>query len=289
MMPRHLLQTMEPARMKYPVFALLCALSLSACAQTAPAGAGADKVAAAPAAAKSPAEVEKRVRSALAKLAPNAELDRVAPAAVAGFTEVITEGQALYVSNDGRYLIQGALFDIEKKEDVSQLGLSVVRRAELAKMPTADRIIFAPVGPAKHRVAIFTDIECGFCRKLHEDIAEYNKRGIAIEYLAFPRAGLQSADAVAMQSVWCSSDRRKALTDAKAGRPVPPMTCKNPVAEQYESGRRMGLTGTPMIINEDGLMLPGYLPPDKMLESLDKLATQSKAAHAAGGSAAGAP
>lgn len=283
-MPRHLLKMMEPARMKFPVFALLCALSLSACAQTAPAGA--DKAAAPP---KADAGTEKRVRAALAKIAPKAELDRVAPAAVAGFTEVITEGQTVYVSNDGRYLIQGSLFDIDKKEDISQLGLSVVRRAELSKIPATDRIVFAPVGPAKHRVAIFTDIECGFCRKLHEDIAEYNKRGIAIEYLAFPRAGLQSADGVAMQSVWCASDRRKALTDAKAGRPVPPTACKNPVADQYESGRRMGLTGTPMIINEDGLMLPGYLPPDKMLESLDKLATQSKAAQAAGGSAAGAP
>ena len=272
--------------MKYAIFALLCALSLSACAQTTP-PASPDKASAAP--AKADAGTEKRVRTALAKVAPKAELDRVAPAAVAGFTEVITEGQAVYVSNDGRYLIQGALFDIEKKEDISQLGLSVVRRAELAKIPTADRIVFAPVGPAKHRVAIFTDIECGFCRKLHEDIAEYNKRGIAIEYLAFPRAGLASADAVAMQSVWCASDRRKALTEAKAGRPVPPMACKNPVAQQYESGRRMGLTGTPMIINEDGLMLPGYLPPDKMLESLDKLSSQSKAARAAGGSAAGAP
>ena len=281
---RHPLKTMEPARMKYPVFALLCALSLSACAQTAPAGA--DKAVAPP---KADAGTEKRVRAALAKIAPKAELDRVAPAPVAGFTEVITEGQAIYVSNDGRYLIQGALFDIDKKEDISQLGLSVVRRAEMAKIPAADRIVFAPVGPAKHRVAIFTDIECGFCRKLHEDIAEYNKRGIAIEYLAFPRAGLASPDGIAMQSVWCASDRRKALTDAKAGRPVPPTACKNPVADQYESGRRMGLTGTPMIINQDGLMLPGYLPPDKMLESLDKLAAQSKAAHAAGGSAAGAP
>jgi thiol:disulfide interchange protein DsbC len=203
--------------------------------------------------------------------------------------EVITEGQTVYVSNDGRYLLQGSLFDIAKKEDVSQLGLSVVRRAELARIPASDRIVFAPVGPAKHRVAIFTDIECGYCRKLHEDIAEYNKRGIAIEYLAFPRAGLQSPDAMMMQSVWCASDRRKALTDAKAGRQVPPLACKNPVADQYESGRRMGLTGTPMIINEDGLMLPGYLPPDKMLESLDKLSVLSKAAHAAGDSVAGAP
>lgn len=286
-MPRDSFQPMEPARMKLPIFAMLCALSLSACAQTAP-GAADNKAAAAPA-PKAEGSTEKVVRAAIAKVAPKAELDRVAPAPVAGFTEVITEGQTVYVSNDGRYLIQGSLFDIEKKEDISQLGLSVVRRAELAKIPAADRIVFAPVGPAKHRVAIFTDIECGFCRKLHEDIAEYNKRGIAIEYLAFPRAGMQSADAVAMQSVWCSSDRRKALTDAKAGRPVAPLACKNPVADQYESGRRMGLTGTPMIINQDGLMLPGYLPPDKMLESLDKLATQSKAARAAGGSVAGAP
>ena len=283
-MSRYPLQTMEPARMKYPLFALLCALSLSACAQTAPAGAGADKAAA----PKAEGDIEKRVRAAVASVAPRAELDRIAPAPIPGFMEVITEGQAVYVSNDGRYLLQGSLFDIAKKEDISQLGLSVVRRAELSKIPASDRIVFAPVGPAKHRVAVFTDIECGYCRKLHEDIAEYNKRGIAVEYLAFPRAGLQSADSVMMQSVWCASDRRKALTDAKAGRQVPPLACKNPVADQYESGRRMGLTGTPMIINEDGMMLPGYLPPDKMLESLDKLSVL-KAAHAAGDSAAGAP
>jgi thiol:disulfide interchange protein DsbC len=282
-MSRYLLKTMEPARMKYPLFALLCALSLSACAQTAPAGA--DKAAA----PKAEGDIEKRVRAAVASVAPKAELDRIAPAAIPGFMEVITEGQTVYVSNDGRYLLQGSLFDIAKKEDISQLGLSVVRRAELAKIPASDRIVFAPVGPAKHRVAIFTDIECGYCRKLHEDIAEYNKRGIAIEYLAFPRAGLQSPDGMMMQSVWCASDRRKALTDAKAGRQVPPLACKNPVADQYESGRRMGLTGTPMIINEDGLMLPGYLPPDRMLESLDKLSVLSKAAHAAGDSVAGAP
>ncbi|MFD0724124.1 disulfide isomerase DsbC N-terminal domain-containing protein [Lysobacter brunescens] len=274
--------------MKYPVFALLCALSLSACAQTAPAGA--DKAGASAAATKPEGDVEKRIRAALASIAPKAELDRIAPAPIPGFMEVITEGQTVYVSNDGRYMIDGYLFDIAKKENLSELGLSVVRRAELAKIPASDRIVFAPVGPARHRVAIFTDIECGFCRKLHEDIAEYNKRGIAIEYLAFPRSGLRSPDGLAMQSVWCASDRRQALTDAKAGRPVPPMACKNPVADQYESGRRMGLTGTPMIINEDGLMLPGYLPPDKMLESLDKLAAQGKGAQAtAGGAAAGAP
>jgi thiol:disulfide interchange protein DsbC len=148
-----------------------------------------------------------------------------------------------------------------------------------------DRIVFAPAGMPKHTVSVFTDVECGYCRKLHSEIAAYNKLGISVQYLAFPRAGLGTPDWLAMESVWCSDDRRKAMTDAKDGRPVPPKRCNNPVTAQYELGQRIGLQGTPMIINSEGVALPGYMPPDQLLEALDKLAAESKAkvATAAGG------
>jgi thiol:disulfide interchange protein DsbC len=266
--------------MKFPVFALLCALSVSACAQSKPAD---DKEAApetprANAAAK-PADPAKEamVRAALKKIDPRLVPDRVGPAPLPGFQEAIVGGRVVYFSDDGRYMLQGLLFDIEKKKDLTQIGLSGLRREELAKVPVSDRIVFAPAGMRKYTVTVFTDIECGFCRKMHSEMADYNKLGIAIEYLAFPRAGLTSADALAMESVWCSADRRKALTDAKNGLPVPPKRCTNPVAAQYKLGQRIGLEGTPMAINVDGIALPGYLPPDKMLQALDELAAESKA------------
>ena len=173
-------------------------------------------------------------------------------------------------------MLQGSLFDLKAKREVGREGLAAVRREALAKIPVTDRIVFAPVGPRKHTVAVFTDIECGYCRKLHSQIAEYNKLGIAVEYLAFPRAGLGSPDALVMESVWCSADRRQALTDAKNGRPVPPKRCENPVASEYQLGQRLGLQGTPMIVDVEGEVLPGYMDPTTMLDALDKLAVERK-------------
>ena len=281
--------------MKFPVFALLCALSVSACAQSKPADA--DKAGAAPEAAKPAGTAsgkqadtpkEAMVRAALKAIDPRVVPDRIAPAPMPGFQEVIVSGQVIYFSDDGRYMLQGSLYDVKAKKDLSQIGLSVLRREALNKVPASERIVFAPVGMRKYSVSVFTDIECGYCQKLHSEIADYNKLGIAIEYLAFPRAGLASQDALAMESVWCSADRRKALTDAKNGRPVPPKRCDNPVAAQYKIGQQIGLQGTPMIINSNGVALPGYLPPDKLLEALDKLAAEEtgkkdKVATAAGG------
>ncbi|TXH74051.1 MAG: DsbC family protein [Lysobacteraceae bacterium] len=289
--------------MKLPVFALLCAASLSACAQPAPSAAAAKEASAATAEAKTdPAKPsaasaksadepvkgntpDERARNAILKLAPTAVIDRMGPAPIAGFREAIVSGQVLYISDDGRYLMQGALYDIQTRQDLSQVGMSELRKQELKKIPQADRIVFAPAKP-KHTVTVFTDIECGFCRKLHQEIAEYNRLGIAIEYLAFPRAGLASEDFKAMESVWCSVDRRKALTDAKNGQPVAPKRCTNPVTVQYKLGQRIGLQGTPMIVNEEGMVMPGYMPPAQLLEALDKLAAEAKAKPVA---AAGAP
>lgn len=272
--------------MKLPVFALLCALSVSACAQSTSADDG--KAAGAASGKQADAPKEAMVRAALKGIDPRIVPDRIAPAPIPGFQEVIVSGQVIYFSDDGRYMLQGSLYDVKAKKDLSQVGLSVLRREALSKVPATDRIVFAPVGIRKYTVSVFTDIECGYCQKLHEEIAEYNKLGIAIEYLAFPRAGLTSQDALAMESVWCSVDRRKALTDAKGGRPVPPKRCTNPVAAQHKIGQQIGLQGTPMIINSGGVALPGYMPPDKLLEALDKLAAEEKAgqdkvATAAGG------
>lgn len=260
---------------------LLGAANLSACAQS-PAPGNAGKAAAKPA-AKAPAvksgTADQRALAAIRSLNAQVQIDRITAAPLPGFREVIVGGQAIYVSDDGRYLLQGALFDVEAKKDLSQAGLSEVRRELLKTIPETDRIVFAPTNPA-YTVSVFTDVECGYCRKLHEDIAEYNKRGIAVEYLAFPRMGLGSEDFRKMVSVWCAKDRRKALTDAKNGKRLPEKNCTNPVTMQYDIGQRVGLTGTPMIITEEGVQMPGYMPPDALRAALDKLAAEARPAPA---------
>ena len=267
-----------PVLMKTLLFALLGAASLAACAQTnTPATAGAPAAAAAaPASPKiAPGTPAARARAAILQVNPDLRIDSVGDAPLKGFQQVIVGGQVVYVSDDGRYLMQGALYDIAGKRDLSEDAMAGLRRELLKSMPVSDRIVFAPASP-KYTVTVFTDVECGYCRKLHGEIAEYNRQGIAVQYVAFPRMGMGSADFRKMEAVWCAPDRKRALTDAKNDRPVPERRCTSPVAMQYTLGQRMGLTGTPMILAEDGTQLGGYVPPAQLRAELDRLAAKGE-------------
>ena len=273
--------------MRHLVFAVLCSFSLGACAQSAPPQDGSgQKISVgsnSPAATKPIAEPsfaagspQERVRNVLKGLNPAIRVDSIEASPVRGFHQVVAGGQVVYVSDDGKYLFQGELMDVAARRNLSDDALTKVRGEVLKTLPLADRIVFSPTGTPKHKVVVLTDIECGYCRKFHEDIAKYNAQGIRVEYMAFPRAGLGSEDYRKMVSVWCADDRRKALTDAKAGRSVPSRTCaRTPVDMQYRAGQRMGLEGTPMILAQDGTMLGGYLPPEALLQRLESLDEQA--------------
>lgn len=262
---------------RFAAAALLGAISLSACAQSQTPAAGAAKAASKPAAAAvgsapkvAAGTPEARAIAAIRELNQQVPIDRVGAAPMPGFREVIVGGKTLYVSDDGKYLMQGSLYDMSVKKDMSEASLSKLRKEMLKQVPLSDRIVFAPPNP-KYTLTVFTDIECGYCQKMHSEIAEYNRQGIEIQYLAFPRMGLGSADHKKMIAVWCAADRKQALTAAKSGRPVPMKDCKNPVTMEYDLGQRLGLTGTPMIITSSGEQVPGYMPPKEMRTYLDTL------------------
>jgi len=264
--------------MKRTLFAVIATISLSACAQppSSPKTTAKPSTQSAPTAAnKAIGSPEARAREALRKVNPQIKIETIGAAPIAGFREAIVAGQVVYVSDDGKYLLQGTLYDIENKKNLGEASLAKLRTELLKSIPASDRIVFAPSNP-KHTVIVFTDIECSYCRKFHDEIAEYNRQGIAVEYLAFPRAGLGSANFKNMVSVWCSADKKKALTDAKKDKPLLAKNCKNPVTMQYDLGLRMGLTGTPMILARDGTLLGGYLPPAQLRAALEKNVTDGK-------------
>lgn len=254
---------------------LLCAFSLTACAQAPDAAAGdAAAVGAVPAkglAAPAAGSVDERAIQVLQSINPRIEVDHIGPSPLPGFREAVVAGQVVYISDDGRYLVQGTLYDVVEKRDLGQDVMAEVRRRLLATVPASERIVFAPADPL-YTVSVFTDVECGYCQKLHHDIEEYNRLGIAIEYLAFPRMGPGTEDFAKMISVWCAADRGAALTAAKKGRKVEARSCDNPVARHYDLGRRVGLAGTPMIVTAEGAQMPGYMPPAALRAELDRLA-----------------
>jgi thiol:disulfide interchange protein DsbC len=227
-------------------------------------------------AAEPPADAA--ARGALQALAPKAKVEAIEPAPLPGYRQVVVGGQLVYVSDDGKYLLQGRLFDTQAKRDLTAARLAIDTKRKVDAVPADKRIVFAPAGKPKYTVTVFTDLDCGFCRKLHSQIADYNARGIEVDYLFFPRTGIGSPSYDKAVSVWCAADRKAAFTAAKAGKDPAPQKCANPVAEEFTLGTQVGVDGTPTVIASDGTKIGGYLPPDQMLAKLQALGTASTAA-----------
>ena len=215
-------------------------------------------------------------RAEIAKKFPGAKAEDIVPSPIKGMFELRLGGEVAYVTTDGRYLISGDLFDIDSKTNLTESGRSDTRRKLLAKLDEKDMIVFAPES-AKHTVTVFTDVDCGYCRKLHSEIEQINKLGVRVRYMAYPRSGPGTPDWAKMESVWCSKDRKGAITRAKQGTEVKGDKCAvTPVAKQYELGEQMGVRGTPAIFTASGDYIGGYLPPQQLLQQLDELAQGTK-------------
>ncbi|MDH3670003.1 MAG: DsbC family protein [Gammaproteobacteria bacterium] len=208
------------------------------------------------------------VLEAVENVIPGMKPDRVNPAPVPGLYELVYGPHIVYVTADGRYMVRGDVVDLKKRENLTETKRKEARLTAINDLGEDSMIIFAPEA-AKYSVTVFTDIECGYCRRLHQQMADYNRLGITIRYLAFPRAGVPSDTYDQMVSVWCADDPQQAMTAAKAGKRVEPKQCTNPVRKQYELGQAVGVRGTPTMILEDGEVLPGYVPPQQLVQMLE--------------------
>ncbi|MGD2129909.1 MAG: DsbC family protein [Lysobacterales bacterium] len=216
--------------------------------------------------------VEQQIRA----LAPNAKTVAISETPIDGILMVQVNGDIVYATADGKFLIQGRLVDMETREDLTEAAKAELRKDLMAQIDPSKQITFAPKDP-KYDLTVFTDVDCGYCRKLHSQINEYNKEGIAIHYMAFPRAGIGSRSYEKAVSVWCSDNPQEALTQAKLGADPDPAQCDNPVAEQYQLGMELGVTGTPALLTSNGQLIPGYVPPEQLRERLDKMAAADAA------------
>jgi thiol:disulfide interchange protein DsbC len=211
------------------------------------------------------------VRDAVAAALPQVGRDNIQPAAVAGLYELSQDGHYGYITGDGRYLIDGDLVELATRINLTENKRKADRVTQLAALGEENLIVFAPE-KTEYAVTVFTDIDCGYCRKLHREIEDYNARGIAIRYAFYPRAGPNSPSFRKAEAVWCAADRKQALTLAKAGEEVVGEAgCDNPVAREYALGSQLGLRGTPMMVLPDGEVVNGYVPADKLAERLGEL------------------
>ena len=198
-----------------------------------------------------------QIRAEIAKRL-EVKVEDVRPSPIEGLYEVRSGAEVGYVSTDGRFYVDGDVFDMESKQNLTEDVRREGRLALLTAVADEDAIVFAPKGAARHTVTVFTDVDCVYCRKMHAEIGELNKLGIRVRYLMFPRGGPGTDSWRKAEAVWCSADRKDALTRAKRGEKVEARKCDTPVAAQYELGKQLGLTGTPGIVTDSGEFLAGY-------------------------------
>ncbi len=224
------------------------------------------------------------IKELMKKRFPSLNINLINDSKLPGFYAVEADGDLIYITKDGRYFVQGTAIDMEKRINLNHEQTtawnnlkSPMRKADIAALSEDDMVIFKAPNE-KHVITVFTDIDCGYCRKLHRERQDYLDRGITIRYLAFPRAGLASSSAKKLEGIWCSKDRQTAMTNGKVKQKFSQATCKNPIAEHMKLVRKFGLGGTPSIVLENGDLIGGYQPAEIMIQTLDNMRLRQQAA-----------
>ncbi len=231
-------------------------IALQACAQDAAEQAAQPEAQPAAAASANP-NIPAEYAFVVEKL-PGVEISEVGPSPVAGLLQISVGTEVFYMSEDGQYFLQAEVMDLETRENLTDIARNSARGALLANFDYSQTVTFA-AADEKHRVLIFTDIDCGYCRKLHRSMADYNANGITVQYAFFPRSGPNSESWTKAEQVWCSSDRKAALTAAKSSQSLGVETCADtPVAEHYALVNQLGLRGTPSLFTSNGTLIVGF-------------------------------
>jgi thiol:disulfide interchange protein DsbC len=213
-------------------------------------------------------------RAEVAKKIPGAKVEDLKPSPIAGMYEFHRDGDVGYVTSDGKYFLGGDLYDIDKGVNLTERVRMETRRTLLATIPDSETVTFSPENP-KYTITVFTDVDCGYCRKLHSEIKELNRLGVRVRYVFYPQQGPGSESWRAAEAVWCSPDRADALTRAKKGETIKAENCgPTPVARQYQLGHKLNMRGTPGIFTAHGDYVTGYLPAKQLVQQLKSFESQ---------------
>ncbi len=194
-------------------------------------------------------------------------IEEVKPSPIAGLYEVTVGGDTVLVSADGKYMLTGDMIEVATRINLSEKKRGKKILAALDQAGEKDMIVMGPA-KAKHTITVFTDVDCPYCAKLHNEVPQLTQAGIKVRYLLYPRAGVASETYRRSVAVWCAKDRVKAVGIAKSGGALEMKTCDNPVAANFKLGQSLGITGTPTIILDNGQIVPGYVPAEKLIAGL---------------------
>ncbi len=198
------------------------------------------------------------VKQRLTERLPGIDVTSLEKSQIPGLYELITDGQIYYVDDSAEYLVDGSLIRLSDRTNLTDARQGLIHAALIEEVGEQNMLIYEPEEPANRSITVFTDISCGYCRRLHAEIDTLLDAGVRVRYLLFPRAGLGSQGHKDLVSVWCADDPQAAMTNAKAGGKIEPLSCDNPIESHVALAERLGLRGTPLIYTDSGEKVPGY-------------------------------
>lgn len=204
------------------------------------------------------------IRAALAKSFPTAKVDDIKPSPIPGIYEATANQQQVFVTADGKYLFTGDLIDVRTRVNLSDEKRDRAVVSAVNKLGEDKMLVIGPKNP-KHTLTVFTDVDCPYCARFHKEVPALNQAGIKVRYIFFPRAGLGSESYKRAVAVWCAKNPAEAIGIAKSGGNLEMKTCDNPVAEHYRLAQTLNIQGTPALILDNGTVIPGYVPADKLI------------------------
>ncbi|BBN60052.1 DsbC family protein [Hydrogenovibrio marinus] len=211
---------------------------------------------------------EQTIRNTLKDITPNAAEAKITPSVIPGLYQVVLGTRVLLMDDKARYVFSGDLIDLKTRKNLTTAAENKQRKSILDSLDESKMIVYPAKGATKRTITVFSDIDCPYCKKLHDDIPKLTAAGIKVRYLSFPRAGVGSGSYKKAVAVWCSSDRRKALDKVMMGVAVDMKTCANPVMNDMKLAELFGVNGTPNILLDDGELIPGYVESKDLIQKL---------------------
>lgn len=191
----------------------------------------------------------------LRELYPNTQFSTVTDSPVAGIFEVVMGRNIAYTDEHGRYFLFGHLFDMPAQRDLTAEHKDELARIDFSQLPLKDAIKTVH-GAGSRVVAIFSDPDCPYCRKLEPELAKVDD--VTIYTFLMPLTELHPDARNKAISIWCGADRVKAWSALMLRNTTPAnANCDHPIDRNVALGERYQINGTPTLISADGRVMPG--------------------------------
>ena len=210
------------------------------------------------------------IRKAVQAKFSGAEVQSVTKLPYLGLYEVVISNEIIYTDENFEYIIyEGNIIDTK-----TDRNLTAERKRKLAMIPFNElplELAFKRVkGKGERKMAVFSDPDCPFCRRIEGDLAKLDN--VTIYMFLFPIDGLHPQASDKAKRIWCSADKVKAWEDYlnKGIAPTAAPTCDNPVDKLVEFGAKRGINATPTLIFANGDRVPGAIPAPQIEKLLNK-------------------